>query len=83
MYVYNNVFIIRIEIHFHLLNTFTQFFYTLLMHEKGEKIGLDTTSMHQSSFRDLGVISPLCNQPTPRTSNKTLNNFIQPHNLHA
>jgi hypothetical protein len=53
------------------------------MHQKGEKIGLDTTSMHQSSFRDLGVISPLCNQPTPRTSNKTLNNFIQPCSSHA
>jgi hypothetical protein len=53
------------------------------MHQKGEKIGLDTISMHQSSFRDLDVISSLCNQPTPRTSNKTLNSLIQQGILHA
>jgi len=53
------------------------------MHQKGEEIGLDTTSMHQSSFRDLGVISSLCNQPTPRTNNKTLNSLIQLGILHA
>jgi hypothetical protein len=53
------------------------------MHQKGKKIGLDTTSMHQSSFRDLGVISSLCNQPAPRTNNKTLNSLIQLGILHA
>jgi hypothetical protein len=53
------------------------------MHQKGEKIGLDTTSMHQSSFKGLGVISSLCNQPTPRTNNKILNSLIELGILHA
>ncbi len=82
MYVYNNMFIIHIEIHFHLLNIFHTIFLHIIDAPKRWKIGLNT-SMHESSFRDLGAISPLCNQPTLGTSNKTLNNFIQPCSSHA
>jgi hypothetical protein len=53
------------------------------MHQKDEKNGLDATFVYQSSFRGLGVISLSCNQPTPRTSNKTLNSLIQQGILHA
>jgi hypothetical protein len=53
------------------------------MHQKDEKNGLDTTFVHQSSFRGLGVSSLSCNQPTPKTSNKTLNSLTQPNISHA